>query len=286
MNTSIVAKRKLNMVKHKAYKHRADIAFVGGAALTMFGTFKFVKNTFKLAEKYAEHKEIKEVLSKDETDEGKQELAKLNRDTMKETVKAYAVPLTVSTVGYALQIWSHHEVKSELATANLALTSVTAAYEALKAKIIETEGEDKWMQLGHDVTVEGKKNDRSVVFGDNTGRYTLLYTQDNSEIDHVWMESKGCNKAHLISKQSYWDFRSEHAEDIILLREVLADLGVQHVADEMKRNGMNPNAGWPIGMRVDFGLYSEDEATKMFMAEQTPDVLLRFNCVENVYDYI
>lgn len=287
MNLPTTFKRNINIAKRKAYKHRGDIAFYGGTVLTMVGTGLFVKSTLKVSKEFESHKEIKTELENHlEPEEAKQEITKLNRSTLGKTVKAYAVPVGVSVAGYALQIWGHQEIKSELAVANVALTSVTAAYEALKAKIIETEGEDKWMELGHDVTIEGGKKDKHPAFGENSGRYSLLFTQDNSELDHIWKEAKGCNKAYLVSKQSYWDFRSENAEDIILLRDVLADLGVYHVTDEMLRNGMNPNAGWPIGMKVDFGLESQDEATRLFMEEQTPDVLLRFNCVENVYDYI
>ena len=64
----------------------------------------------------------------------------------------------------------------------------------------KTEGEDKWMELGNGVKVEGNKKEKHVVFDENAvGRYTLYFNDQSEEFQWVYKTHKGANKFFLVS---------------------------------------------------------------------------------------
>lgn len=266
MSLILTLKRNINVLATKAYKHRGDICFFSGAGLTMVGTGLFVRATSRLKD-YA--REVEE-------EENRKKLV------TKKAVKEFALPVGVSAVGYGMELYSHQTMKSDLTKASLALNSVTLAYESLKQRIEEKEGPDKAAELIDNVKVndEGK-----VEYGENEDLFTAIFYEPNPHYN----EAKGCNKAFLLMQQDSEDF-SLSQRGKLFLDKVLDDLGFEQEADIVREQ--MPNAGWVYKMKdgslnhVSFGLDRQDAATRRFMEECEPSVLLRFNCVPNVYDYI
>lgn len=282
----------------KLYKHRSDIAFFGGMGLTALGTGLFVKSTFKQAEINKQHMDKKidtefKYDARDIDEEQKEELIKENnQETLKATVKNYALPVVVSVAGYGLEIYGHQSVKSDLAIASTALNGMTAAYEAIKARVIATEGEDKWAEYANGVQVYDEVNveDPNVVntkvrFTENYAPHEYLFYEPNPN----WSPNKGCNKAFLLGKRNELEFKLRH-KGVLFEHEALEALGYD-LTTELKNGIISPTAGWVYdpkkdGFQITFGFDYDDEATRRFVNEDEPSVMLRFNCVDDIYNYL
>lgn len=270
----------------KLYKHRSDIAFFGGMGLTALGTGLFVKSTFKQAEINKQHMEVKEQI------EDEEELKQNNRETLKATVKNYALPVAVSVAGYGLEIYGHQSVKSDLAIASTALNGMTAAYEAIKARVIATEGEDKWAEYANGIQVYDEINvedpnvvEKKVSFTENYAPHSYLFYEPNRN----WVPNKGCNKAFLLGKIDELEFKLKQ-KGVLFEHEALESLGYE-LRTELKNGIISPTAGWVYdpnkdGHQISFGFDFGDEATKRFMDELEPSVMIRFNCVDDIYNYL
>ena len=282
--------RALNKVGLKLYKHRADIAFFGGMGLTAVGTGLFVKSTFNQAEINATHKAEKKIV--EDTDSADEKLKELNRITLKKTVKNYALPVAVTAAGYGLEIYGHQSVKSDLAVASTALNGMTAAYEAIKARIIQEEGEDAWAKYANGVEVidvydldDPNNPEKKVIFDENYAPHEYLFYEPN----RYWSPNKGCNKAFLLGKMNELEFKLKH-KGVLFEHEALEALGYD-LKIELANGIISPTAGWvddpkKTGPQIDFGLEYQDEATKRFWDEDEPSVMLRLNCVDDIYRYL
>ena len=220
-------------------------------------------------------------------------------DTLKKSVKNFALPTTVSAAGYGLQLYGRHTYKDDLSKVSLALNGMTAAYEAIKAKVIENEGEGKWAEYASGVKVcnwqegdldTGAVQEMSEVeFGENHEPHTYLFYEPNPN----WNPNKGCNKAFILGKLNEVEFKLKK-RGFILEIEILDILGEDpEVIKQLVKTGkVSVTSGIvydenrPFERQVSFGLDYPDEATKRFMSELEPSVMLRFNCVNNIYDYI
>ena len=289
----------INKLALKVYKNRGDIAFFGGMALTAVGTGLFVKAGMKQVEINEEHRESKKAALDANNDDQQRLLKENNHGTLTRTVKNFAAPVAVSAVGYGLEIYGRSAYKSDLAKASVALNAITAAYEAVKAKVIETEGADKWAEYADGVKVshwqegdlDGNVVDKTEVEFDENRRqpHTYLFYEPNPN----WSPAKGCSKAFLLSKLNELEFKLKR-KGFLLEIDILDSLGEdpEHIKHLVKIGAVSTRAGIvydesrPFERQVSFGLDFPDEATRRFMDELEPSVLLRFNCVDNILDYI
>lgn len=288
--------RALNKVALKVYEHRADIAFFSGMGLTAVGTGLFIKKTFKQAEIVEDHKARKkeaEVGGYSE-EEKKNLLKENNRLTLKKTIKNYAVPVVISAAGYGLEVYGHQSVKSDLSAASAALSSVTAAYELVKQRVIESEGEDKWQEYANGVRVKDDvlidvetgiaESDHSIEYGQTEGLYSILFYEPNPNFN----SAKGVNKAYLLQMEKVLNDKLRR-KGVVFYHEVLEALGYEMTIDAKEATC---KAGWMYEDEngatnyIDFGLRAQDEATIRFWNEQEAAVMLKFNCVTNVYKYL
>lgn len=289
-------KRAITKIGLKLYKHRADIAFFGGMGLTAVGTGLFVKSTFKQAEINRDHENRKFIVEADDSyseEEKTNELNENNRNTLKKSIKNYALPVAVTAAGYGLEIYGHQSVKSDLAIASTALNGLTAAYEAIKARVIAAEGEDKWAEYANGVQVYDEFNPEDpnspmgekIRFTENYEPHSYLFYEPNPN----WNPNKGCNKAFLLGKLNELEHKLVE-NGVLFEHEALCSLGYD-LPMELKNGIVSPTAGWvydpkAIGPQISFGFDYDDEATKRFMSEDEPSVMIRFNCVDDIYNYI
>lgn len=271
-------------LKLKAYKNRGDIAFFGGMGMTAVGTGLFVRSTIKNRDNVDNYNEIKaQIESEDLTDdERSSKLKDLRSESLTTTVKNYAVPVAVSAAGYGLEIYGHQSVKSDLVAVSVALNGMTAAYEALKAKIIENDGNDKWAEYTG-ITYDHDGNMVLPVI--KTPHEHLFYEP------HVnWSPNKGANKAFLLGKWN--ELEHKLSKTWVLLEYQALDILGYDAAMELKAGNVSLTSGWVynpniIGEhQIDMGFDAQDDATRLFWDEVEPSFLIRFNCVDNVYDYI
>lgn len=299
----------------KAWNHRADIAFVTGTVGTGVGTYLFVKASKKNAPVIEEYKAKKKEIAENEnyTDEEKRHETRENTLMVaKKSAKNYALPVVVSGASYGLQIYSHIKKTSDLAVKNAALTASVAAYEALMAKIIESEGEDRWRELAYGenrMDVGDINEDGSVTMNTVTDLGTrgidFSFPFDDS-VDATgkplcteWQEAKGANKARLCILESTWDDKLQRSgkKGIIFLRPVF-----ESVFGSLKAFPAEwANAGWPAMNpdgtinHISFGFRPTDgrpietfpQSTQDFWNEKSNNVRIVFEgVVPNVYDVI
>lgn len=297
MDFSIVT-RLVHKVGAKAYAHRADIAFVGGAAAVIAGTVMTAKGAVKNEEVKAKHTARMEEIKKEEEyktpEEIKQEKSKICRESAKGYVKNYGPGIATELSGLALfaasRKWRNDDTKywSDVAVGAL------GALEAIKAKIEKEEGADKAAHYFNGVSVEsmdeidmetgevtGEK--KEVIFEDNPDMYSFLFYEPNIN----WRPQKGANQAFVngiyeslklkqqqIGFIKYHDIQLAFGVDPKELSEATAKAAVPYI-----RNDGTINV-------LDLGLDDPDEATQRFKQGLEPSVLIKVkNVVPNIYTY-
>ena len=293
-------KGDVNLLKLKAYKHRGDIAFIGGTGLTMVGTGLFVRATFKNQPVLQKHKDDMAKLNEEyeaamyEENVYKKEKSKICRTTVKGTVKNYILPAAISAAGYGAQGYAVCSYKSDMAGLSVALSGSVAALEAVRQKIIEKEGEDAAAEYFDGIHVDDIYDDetkevseRKVIFDEeNPGRFSFLFYQPNPNFSPY----KFANLNFITTVYNAID-RNLPTRRAILLSEVLDALGFDGL-QEIKISKLNPACGFVYknldgSIRgVSFGLEAKDEATQRFINGDEAAFMLRFNCVDNIYNYI
>lgn len=292
--------RFVGLTKASLYKNRGTIAYISGTIMTMVGTGLFVKQTIKFSKRLEEHKkemeELEQRIKEDDVQVEESVLKKEKKDickkTMKEAVKVYAVPTAVSGLGYGLSIAGVGSIHSDLTKVSVALNGLTAAYEGIKAKVIEKEGIEKWNEYAYDDAYEtvaevdeetGEVKESKV----KTGNYNDMFAEFFEESNLHFSEHKGANK-DFITLVEQWANDTLERRGILMYHEVLKELGMTDPKLYLREETCK--AGWRYDKskvhQVDFGLRLDDPATKRFWDEDENVVLLRFNPVPNVYDYI
>lgn len=301
MNALDTIRSEANLLKLKAYKHRGDIAFIGGTGLTMVGTGLFVRATFKNQPVLQKHKDDMARLN-DEYEAGmyeegayKKEKSKICRETVKGTVKNYILPAAVSAVGYGAQGYAVCSYKSDMAGLSVALSGSVAALEAVRQKIVEKEGEDAAAEYFDGVHVEEIRDpetneviDKKVIIYDkiNPSRFSFKFDEQNPN----YSPYKFANLNFITSVFNAVDMNLP-ARRAIPLSEVLNCLGYDALK-EIKENKLHPACGFVYKnldgtiRKASFGLEEKDTFTQRFVNGDSDEVLLRFNCVDNIYDYI
>lgn len=297
MDFSVIT-RLAHKVGAKAYAHRADIAFVGGAAAVIAGTVMTAKGAVKNEEVKAKHTARMEEIKKEEEyktpEEIKQEKSKICRESAKGYVKNYGPGVMTELGGLALfaasRKWRNDDTKywSDVAVGAL------ASLEAIKAKIEKEEGADKAAHYFNGVSVEsmdevdmetgeviGEK--KEVIFEDNPDMYSFLFYEPNIN----WRPQKGANQAFVngiyeslklrqqqIGFIKYHDIQLAFGVDPKELSEATAKAAVPYI-----RNDGTINV-------LDLGLDDPDEATQRFKQGLEPSVLIKVkNVVPNIYTY-
>lgn len=291
--------RFVGLTKATLYKNRGTIAYVGGTILTMVGTGLFVKQTLKFSKRLDEHKkemeELDQRIKDDDVQVEESVLKKEKRDickkTVKEAMKVYAVPTAVSGLGYGLSIAGVGSIHSDLTKVSVALNGLTAAYEGIKAKVIEKEGVEKWNEYAYDdaFTTVTEVDEEGVVTESKaqTGEFNDMFAEFFEESNVYFSERKGANKDYIIMTEQ-WANDTLERRGVLMYHEVLRELGMTDPKLYLREETCK--AGWRYDKsnthQIDFGLRIDDPATKRFWDEDENVVLLRFNPVPNVYDYI
>lgn len=304
MNALDTIKSNFNLLKLKVYKNRADIAFYGGTGLTMLGTGLFVRATIKNQSVIEKHKNKMAELE-DENEAGmyeesvyKKEKGIICRETVKGTIKNYGLPIAVSVLGYAGQGYGVACKNSQITDLSIALSGAVAALETARQKLEEKEGPDYVAEVFDGVRVEKVKDEngdeREEVTYDTTspGRFDFLFDD--------------CNPGGLPgTKYSEYPFANHMLITSVLnatnanlpvrrgieLSEVLDALGYDGKA-MIKERRLPRSCGF-VYRNLDgsirlasFGLENKDRATQLFNEGYQPSVMLRFNCVDDIYEYI
>lgn len=285
----------LKKVGYTIYDKRADIAFFGGMGLTVGGTVMMVKATNDIQPWFQEHRARMNAIDADtemSEEEKKKNRREINRQTLFKLLKVYSLPVIIEAGGLAAEIYAHSELKSDLAETGAALSAVTVAYEGLKSRIISAEGEEKWREYAYgdkvktstivDMQTGEVSEEVSVDYGaTDAGLYSFLFYEPNIHFSKV----KGINRRFLLLTLDNCN-RELASKGVMTLHRVLELLGADIFIDCGEKTS---KAGWvyrnPDGSTnsIDFGLNSNDEATRRFMRDEENSVRLEFNCVPNVY---
>lgn len=305
MNMIDNIKKSVNLLKLKAYKNRADIAFYGGTLGTIVGTGLFVRATIKNQSVIERHKNRMAELEDEneagmyEESEYKKAKGKICRETIKGTAKNYGPAFGVSAVSYAAQGYGVCCKNSQISDLSLALSGAVAALETARQKLEEKEGPDYVAEIFDGVHVEEIRNEEGALVEErvwydreNPSRFEFLFDDCNPGGRPGSGYSKHPFANHLMITSVLNTLNSDlPIRGGVELREVLDALGYDGKA-MIKEHHLFPACGF-VYKNLDgsirgasFGLESKDRATTLFNEGYEPSVLLRMNCVDNIYDYI
>ncbi len=195
-------------------KHSPEILLGLGIGGMIAGTALACRATYKkTAPRKAVHDAKMDELATDiaegnKTEEEALEIATVeSRDYVIETVKAYAIPVTVEAAGIACILASNHIMRKRVAGVTAAFMTVSTAFEAYRERVRDRYGNDvdQSILLGEkQVTVKktdekGKETEETITVADpditTIGRYI---TSDNA----FWSNSDSCMNMFFDAQQA------------------------------------------------------------------------------------
>lgn len=297
MDFSVVT-RFAKTIGMKAYKHRADIAFAAGTAGVVAGSVMIAKGAVKNEAVKAKHTARMDEIKKEEEYKTPEEIKQEKHDICKEStvgyVKNYAPGIAIELGGLCMfgmsRKWRNDDTKYWSDLASAALVSL----EAIRAKIEKEEGADKAAHYFNGVSVDsidevdmetGEVTEhKSVSFEENPDLYSFLFYEPNIN----WRKNKGANRTFLMGIKNSLNAKLR-SEGVVMFHDIQLACGCDR--SELKeatcKAGVlykNPDGTFNT---IDFGFDDPDEATRRFMDDLEPSVLIKVkNVVPNVYSYI
>lgn len=286
----------------KLYDHRSDIAFGAGLVGTIAGAILIGKSSYKQAEINKEHVNEKEEIEKTDAPEEKAEALKvLNRKTMKKTVKNYALAVSVETAAIGANVYSYASKSSQYAELLMGYQAISTLYEAVKARVIASEGENKWIEYENGLTTcdianlkETDEDGNPTIkeedyYAQKVGRHTYVFDASN----RCFCPSRGANDTFLAAAAGVMATRCK-LNGFLKEEEAVQMLGF-NLMDNVEVNGklvklihcINPKSGWVWNDK--YG--GKDHIPMVTIVRRTGEgenekILLKFNCVDNFRQYL
>lgn len=211
--------------------------------------------------------------------------------TTGQVIKLYLPAAALGTISIVAIFGSHRIMLKRVASLAAAYTAVDEAFKDYRARVVEKYGEEEDYKLRYGITEEEvavsekaedgtvKEVNKKILMADLTGhsQYAKFFDQSCS----AWEKNPDYNYCFLKAQQEYFNHLLQ-AKGYVFLNDVYDALGIE-------RTSAGQVVGWIKGAGddyIDFGLYSEDEATRRFVNGLEPVVLLDFNVDGVIYDKI
>ena len=312
MKTEIVTKmtRSLHKVGFKFKKHSPEILVTVGVVGVVASAVMACKATLKVNEIMDETKENVEMihdcvgkgLKTSDGEEYTQEVA--NKDlaivyvqTGWKLVKLYGPSVAIGVASIGCMVGSNQILRKRNIALGAAFTAVDKSFKEYRGRLIDRFGKDLDRELRFGT--KAKQVEETVI--DDNGKETTvtktvevadpnvthsIYSAVFCEGNTGWTKNAELNKVFLLQQQNYANDKLR-LNGVLTLNEVYDMLGIQ-------RTAYGQLAGWvytedsSIGDNfVDFGIFDvSDEKKCDFVNGFERSIILDFNCIGNILDYI
>lgn len=312
MKTELINKvtRSLHKVGFKFKKHSPEILVVTGVIGIVTSTVMACKATTKVNDIVAESKEtidkIHDCVGKDlHTSDGEEytqevankDLAIVYTQTALKFVKLYGPSVLIGAASIGCMIGSNRILRKRNIALAAALTTVEKSFKDYRGRVIDRFGKDLDRELRFGIkakeikekVIDENGNETTVtktveVVDPNTAHslYSIVFCEGNTG----WTKNAELNKVFLIQQQN-WANDKLRLRGYLTLNEVYEMVGAPTTA-------YGQIAGWvytedsSVGDNfVDFGIFDvTNEKACDFVNGRERSIILDFNCIGNILDYI
>ena len=312
MNSEIVNKmtRTFHKVGFKLKKHSPEILVVAGVIGTVTSAVMACKATLKVNEIMDETKENVEIihncvgkgLKTSDGEEYTQEVA--NKDiaivyvqTGWKLVKLYGPSVALGVASIGCMVGSNQILRKRNIALGAAFTAMDKSFKEYRGRVIEKFGKDLDRELRfntkakqiEETVVDENGNESTVtktveIVDPNVAHsiYSVVFCEGNTG----WTKNAELNKVFLLQQQNYANDKLR-LNGVLTLNEVYDMIGAP-------RTAYGQLAGWvytedsSVGDNfVDFGIFDINSEKKCdFINGIERSIILDFNCIGNILDYI
>lgn len=312
MNSEIVNKmaRTFHKVGFKLKKHSPEILVVAGVIGTVTSAVMACKATLKVSDVIDETKESIEIIHKcagkglktSDGEEYTQEVA--NKDltivyiqTGWKFAKLYGPAVLLGVASIGCMVGSNHILHKRNIALGAAFTAMDKSFKEYRGRVIERFGKDLDRELRFNTkakqieeTVVDENGEESTVtktveiVDPNVAHsiYSVVFCEGNTG----WTKNAELNKVFLLQQQNYANDKLR-LNGVLTLNEVYDMIGAP-------RTAYGQLAGWvytedsSVGDNfVDFGIFDINSEKKCdFINGIERSIILDFNCIGNILDYI
>lgn len=307
--------RSLHKVGFKLKKHSPEILVVVGvvgtvasvvmackATLKVNEVLDDAKNTIDVIHNTAEEYEAKSVDADDTTaiaytkEDATKDLAIVYAQTGWKLVKLYGPAVVVGALSVGCMLASNNILRKRNVALAAAFTAVDSSFKEYRGRVIERFGKDLDRELRYNIkakeieerVVDEDGNEtiekKTIQVMDPTGHsmYSVFFDDGNLG----WTKNAELNKVFLIQQQEAANFRLKK-EGYLTLNDVYEMVGAPKTA-------YGQIAGWvwtedgSVGDNfVDFGMFEiHNEKARDFINLREKTILLDFNCIGNILEYM
>lgn len=312
MNTELISKvsRSFHKVGFKFKKHSPEILAVTGVIGVVTSAVMACKATTKVNDIVDETKDIIEKIhdsvgkglhtsdGEEYTEEvAKKDLTIVYTQTGLKFVKLYGPSVALGVASIACLLGSNHILRKRNIALAAALTNVATSFKEYRGRLVDRFGKDLDRELRFGVkakeveetVVDEDGNETTIkktveVVDPNTAHslYSIVFCEGNTG----WTRNAELNKVFLIQQQN-WANDKLKMNGVLTLNEVYDMVGAP-------RTAYGQIAGWvytddnSIGDNfVDFGIFDvNNEKACDFVNGREKSIILDFNCIGNILDYI
>lgn len=312
MNTELISKvsRSFHKVGFKFKKHSPEILAVTGVIGVVTSAVMACKATTKVNDIVDEtkdtiekiHDSVGKGLHTSDGEEYTEEVAKKDltivyTQTGLKFVKLYGPSVALGVASIACLLGSNHILRKRNIALAAALTNVATSFKEYRGRLVDRFGKDLDRELRFGVkakeveetVVDEDGNETTVkktveVVDPNTAHslYSIVFCEGNTG----WTRNAELNKVFLIQQQN-WANDKLKMNGVLTLNEVYDMVGAP-------RTAYGQIAGWvytddnSIGDNfVDFGIFDvNNEKACDFVNGREKSIILDFNCIGNILDYI
>lgn len=301
--------RSLHKVGFKIKKHSPEILVAAGVVGTVTSVVMACKATLKVNDIIDEAKETVDkihegVEQQKHTADGEeytQELA--NKDlaivyvqTGWKFVKLYGPAVALGAASIGCMLASHNILRKRNIALAAAYTAADTGFKEYRGRVIERFGKDLDRELRYNIkakeieerVVDENGNETTVtktveVMGPNNHSiYSVIFDDGNLG----WSKNAELNKVFLIQQQEAANFRLKQ-QGVLTLNEVYDMIGAPRTAYGQIAGWVYTGDGTAGDDYVDFGIFDiYNENARDFINLREKTVVLDFNCIGNILDYM
>lgn len=301
--------RSLYKVGFKFKKHSPEILVAAGVIGTVTSVVMACKATLKVNDIIDEAKENVDrihdgVENKKHTADGEEytqeiankDLAIVYAQTGWKLVKLYGPSVALCVASMGCMLASHNILRKRNIALAAAYTAVDTGFKEYRGRVIERFGEDLDRELRYNIKA---KEIEEVVVDENGNETTTTKTVEvmgpnNHSIYSVifddgnlgWTKNAELNKVFLIQQQEAANFRLQH-QGVLTLNEVYDMIGAPRTAYGQIAGWVYTGDGTAGDDFVDFGIFDiHKEGSRDFINLREKSIVLDFNCIGNILEYI